>query len=215
MTEQPFQGVSPPRPSWRRRSCLPPWGSETLPRQRSGLRSGRRLRSTRYLTEQEQAEVRKANLLRGFGEADYAFTIPKAGWYELWVAACDWSTDLLLDGRLLTHTSFVGEDWKPQGGAQKVLNLPLSAGEHVLSFHRSWPFGLPYMTRFFLQPAQDAAGMVRLTPKKDYLVFRRGETFSLLLQAGAPGRGLRHSPCDGRSGNQANRVARNRESSGR
>jgi len=141
-------------------------------------------RSTRYLTEEEQAAVRKSNVLKGFGEADYAFSIPHTGWYELWVAACDWSTDLLLDGRPLIHTSFASEDWKPQGSAQKVLNLYLSAGDHVLSFRRSWPFGLPYMARFFLKPAQDAASMVRLTPKKDYLVFRRGEEFSLGLQAG-------------------------------
>lgn len=151
--------------------------------QRIEVRAGA-VRATRYLSEQEQADVRKSNSLRGFAEADYAFNVPKTGWYELWIAACGWTTDLLLDGQFLIHSSLKTDDWKPQRDAQKVLNVHLSAGEHVLSFHRTCPFGLPWMSRFFLEPARDATGMVRLTPKKDYMVFRRGEKVLLLLQAG-------------------------------
>ena len=140
---------------------------------------------------------------------------PKTGWYELWIAACGWTTDLLLDGRLLIHSSFKTEDWKPDHDAQKVLNVYLAAGEHVLSFHRSWPFGLPYMSRFFLDPARDATGMVRLTPKKDYLVFRRGEKFLLRLQAGRLPAAYDIHLVLRRSGNRAHRLARNRKSAGR
>ncbi len=190
MTRQPFRNVSQPLAALH---VIPGFAAllaalllgniAAAAEKRIEIRAGA-FRSTRYLSEREQAEVRKLNSLRGFGEADYAFHVPQTGWYELWVAACGWSTDLLLDGRLLIHSTFKTDDWKPDRDAQKVLNLHLSAGEHVMSFHRSWPFGLPYMTRFVLEPARDAAGMVRLTPKKDYLVFRRGEEFSLRLQAG-------------------------------
>jgi hypothetical protein len=145
---------------------------------------GRPVSGHPLLERTAEAEVRKSNCLRGFGEADYAVTVPKTGWYELWIAAGGWSTDLLLDGRLLIHSSFKSEDWKPDRGAEKVLNVYLAAGEHMLSFHRTWPFGLPYMSRFFLDPAHDATGMVRLTPNKDYMVFRRGEQLCFRLQAG-------------------------------
>ena len=140
--------------------------------------------TTRYLSEKQRAEIKRTNLLTGYGEAEYAFRIPRTGWYELWVESCSWSTDLLLDGRLLTHTTFTGGEWKPDHNAEKVLNLYLAAGDHTLRFVRPWPPGLPYLRRFFFEPARDATGMVRLAPKKDYMVFRRGEEFPLQLQAG-------------------------------
>jgi hypothetical protein len=139
---------------------------------------------TRYLSEKQRDEIRRRNLLTGCGEAEYAFRIPRTGWYELWVECCTWSTDLLLDGRLLTHTTFTGGEWKPDHKAEKVLNVYLAAGDHALRFVRPWPPGLPYMRRFFFTPVRDATGMIRLTPKKDYMVFRRGEDFPLQLQAG-------------------------------
>ena len=141
-------------------------------------------RDTRYLSEKQQAKIKRTNLLTGDGEAEYAFRIPQTGWYELWVEACTWSTDLLMDGRLLTHTTFTGGEWKPDHNAEKVLNVYLAAGDHTLRFVRPWPRGLPYMRRFFFEPARDATGMVRLAPKKDYMVFRRGEEFPMQLQAG-------------------------------
>ena len=85
---------------------------------------------------------------------------------------------------MLAHTTFVSGEWKPDHGAEKVLNLHLAAGEHTLRFVRPWSPGLPYLRRFYLEPARDAAGMVRLVPRKDYMVFRRGEPFPMQLQAG-------------------------------
>ena len=40
------------------------------------------------------------------------------------------------------------------------------------------------MRRFYLQGAQSLADRVRLTPEKDYLIFRRGEAFAARLVAG-------------------------------
>jgi hypothetical protein len=140
--------------------------------------------ATRYLSDTQRAEVKKRDLLTGYGEADYVFRIPRAGWYELWVESCTWSTDLWLDGRLLIHTTFASGEWKPDHSAEKVLNIYLAAGEHTLCFARSCPPGLPYMRRFFFEPARDATGMVRLSPKSNHLVFRRGEKFPLELQTG-------------------------------
>ena len=140
-------------------------------------------RAARYLSQVQQAEIRHKNLLTGYGEAEYGFRIPHDGWYELWVESCSWSTDLLLDGRLLTHTTFTSGEWKSDHGAEKVLNLHLAMGEHALRFVRPWPPGLPYLRRFFLEPARDATGMVRLAPKKDFMVIRRGEQFPMQLQA--------------------------------
>ena len=117
MTQQPFQSVAqsfwPVQVAAVFFAALWP-GNLAAAEKRIEVRAGQ-FRAARYLSEDEQAEVRKSNLLRGYGEADYAFSVPKAGWYELWVAACDWSTDLRLDGRFLIHTSFASDDWKPQG----------------------------------------------------------------------------------------------------
>jgi sugar lactone lactonase YvrE len=141
-------------------------------------------RATRYLSQAQQVAIKPRNLLTGPGEAEYGFRVPRNGWYELWVESCTWSTDLVLDGRLLTHTTFTSGEWKPDHRAEKVLNLFLAMGEHRLRFVRPWPPGLPYLHRFFLEPARDATGMVRLAPIQDCMVFRRGERFTLQLQAG-------------------------------
>ena len=168
-----------PRPPPRRSEPAQARGAE----ERIEVRAGD-FHATQYLSETQRAEIKRTNLLTGYGEAEYVFRIPQTGWYEFWVEACSWSTDLLLDGRFLTHTTFTSGEWKPDHDTQKVLNLYLAAGEHTLRFVRRWPPGLPYMRRFFFEPARDATGMVRLTPKKDYMVFRRGEDFPLQLQAG-------------------------------
>ena len=153
--------------------------------------------------------------MTGYGEAEYGFRIPHDGWYELWIESCSWSTDLLLDGRLLTHTTFTSGQWKPDHGAEKVLNLYLATGEHTLRFVRPWPPGLPYLRRFFLEPARDATGMVRLAPKKDCMVFRRGEQFPHAVAGGATGGGLRHPSGPGRSGDGPHRPAMDRAGAGR
>ena len=140
--------------------------------------------ATTYLTEAERAQIRQGGYLRGFGVADYTFSVPQAGWYELWVQAADWPTDLYLDGEYLLNTPFASGVWAPKEEAEKVLNLDLTAGEHTLRFDRSWPFGLPWMSRFFLEPSTTAAGMVRVAPIKDYLAFRLGERFPVELKAG-------------------------------
>ena len=151
--------------------------------------------STNYLTPDEQQAVRKDNILRGTGEADYAFEVPKDGWYEFWAEAAEWATDLYLDGQFLIHTPFTSGVW-PKGGdagwkpalpgkdVAKVLNLPLTAGRHTLRFSRPWFPGLPYLRRFVFVPAQDVTGLVRLSPLADRLVFRAGEPFRLRFAAG-------------------------------
>ncbi len=92
--------------------------------------------ATQYLSETQRAEIKRTNLLTGYGEAEYVFRIPQTGWYEFWVESCAWSTDLLLDGRFLTHTTFTSGEWKPDHDTRKVLNLYLAAGDHTLRFVR-------------------------------------------------------------------------------
>lgn len=142
------------------------------------------LSATNYLTQDEVNEVRKSGYLKGCGEADYSFSVARSGWYELWVEAAAWPTDLYLDGQFLIHTPFASGVWKPQGQVEKTLNLHLTEGRHTLRLSRVWHPGLPWMKRFFLEPAQDLSGMVRLVPQKDWLAFRLGESFPVKLVAG-------------------------------
>jgi len=140
--------------------------------------------STTYLTAQEIADIKATHNLHGFGVAEYTFTVPQAGWYELYVQAAPVTTDLFLDNEFLINTTFESGVWPQKEGAEKTLNLDLTAGEHTLRLDRAWPFGLPWMARFFLDPSTTVAGMVRLAPLKDYLDFRLGERFPVELKAG-------------------------------
>ncbi len=139
---------------------------------------------TRYLSSADQERVRREGILRGNGEADYDFAVSARGWYEFYVQATPWPTDLYLDGAFLIHTPFDSGVWPSRDGAFKVLNLFLEAGAHTLRFSRTWFPGLPFMRRFFLVPARDLTGMVRLAPVGNHLCFRAGEPFRVKLSAG-------------------------------
>src|ERR1039457_2590653 len=101
--------------------------------------------STRWMDEANQTLVRTGNVLRGGGEATYAAEVPQAGWYELWIAAAGWPTDVLLDGKLLINTTFASDVWPMvTPDTFKVVNVYLTPGRHTLSIRaRSGP-GLPY-----------------------------------------------------------------------
>ncbi|NOY79590.1 MAG: family 10 glycosylhydrolase [Kiritimatiellaeota bacterium] len=139
---------------------------------------------THYLTKADEERVRRDGILRGNGEADYDFTVPASAWYELYVQATTWPTDLYLDGAFLIHTVFDSGVWPSRDGAFKVLNVFLGVGAHTLRFSRPWFPGLPFMRRFFLVPSRDATGRARLVPGGDHLCFRVGEPFRAKLFAG-------------------------------
>ncbi|MBN1558405.1 MAG: family 10 glycosylhydrolase [Lentisphaerae bacterium] len=170
-------------------------GAATPPPLRIGKRAAEYEATT--VNEAAVARVKKEGLLTKAGQATYRFDVPRTGWYTLYVQGAPWATDLSLDGRFLIHTPFesgvwepgdaLGPDgaWKPSPkGASKTLNLYLAEGSHELTFSRPYHPGLPYLRGFYLQPAADLSGRVRLTPDTDYLVFRRGEPFSATLLAG-------------------------------
>jgi len=64
-------------------------------------------------------KVRKDGYLTGTGDATYRLAVPQTGWYELYVAAAGWATDLFLDGELLIHTAFASGVWET---GDKILN---------------------------------------------------------------------------------------------
>lgn len=140
--------------------------------------------STKYLSADEIRQIKERGYLTGFGEAEYRIAIPRAGWYELWVAAAQWATELYLDGEFVIYTQFTSGVWPPRGDAEKTVNLYLSAGEHLLRFSRPWPFGLPWMKQFSLLPARDVTGMVRVRPTGDALALRQGQPLGVELAAG-------------------------------
>lgn len=140
--------------------------------------------STKYLSPAEIEQISERGYLTGFGEAEYKLSIPKTGWYELWVAAAQWASELYLDDQFVIYTQFTSGVWEPKDGAEKTVNLYLTAGDHVLRFSRPWPFGLPWMQRFTLQPARDVTGMVRTRPTLDTLALRQGQKFGVEVTAG-------------------------------
>ena len=139
---------------------------------------------TEYLNAKTLAAVREKGYLRGAGAAAYAFDIPETGWYELWIRAGGWPTDLLLDGRLLMRTPLKSGVWPDQKKAVKVTNLHLARGAHRLKLSRLGHPGLPWMKDFHLLKTDDPANQVRLQVRTDCLVLRRGQHVPLRLQAG-------------------------------
>lgn len=141
--------------------------------------------STNYLEKEDIDKIKKTGYLVGCGEAEYQFEIPESSWYEFYVKAAKWDTELYLDGEFLIYTVFDSGVWESkEKETYKVMNIYLTKGTHKIKFSRPWFPGLPYMTKFYFQKSEDITGMVRLIPQKDYLVFRKGESFPLKLIAG-------------------------------
>ena len=140
--------------------------------------------STKYLSADDLKQIKERGYLIGFGEAEYRLAVPRTGWYELWVEAAQWSSELYLDGEFVIYTQFTSGVWPPKNGAEKTVNLYLTAGDHVLRFSRPWPFGLPWMKQFSLQPASDVTGMVRVRPTLDALAVGQGQAFGVEVTAG-------------------------------
>ena len=140
--------------------------------------------STRYLDAEQLEKIHNVNRLTGNGEVDYRFDIQDAGWYELWVEANDWATDLFLDNDFIMHSPLKGGVLPADGKLEKVVNLYLDRGEHTLRFSRTWFPGLPWLHRFVLKPATSLSGMVRVSPRSDALCFRRGEELPLRVRVG-------------------------------
>ena len=92
--------------------------------------------AAKYLGKEQLDDIRKVGILRNVGEAEYAFEVPQTGWYELWVEATGWKTDLYLDWGFLIHTAFASGVWEARDKAEKVLNLHLAQGRHTLKLPR-------------------------------------------------------------------------------
>ena len=140
--------------------------------------------STEFLSEQEIQDIKEKNRLAGYGQATYKFEIPETGWYELYVQAVTWPTEIFLNDEFLIYTPFDSGVWETkEKDTYKVLNLYLSKGFHTIAFNRPWHPPLPNIRGFYLQSATDLSGSCRLIPEKDYLAFRKGEKFPVNLYA--------------------------------
>ena len=140
--------------------------------------------ATEYLNATQLEDIQTSGYLKYAGTASYTFDVPQSGWYEFYVAAATWSTDLYLDGQFLLRTAFDSGLWPKQNDAYKVLNLSLASGTHTLKFDHTWPSGLPWMTRFWIVNTPGLAAQTRLTLDRDALVLRKDEPFTATLVAG-------------------------------
>ena len=104
-------------------------------------------------TPAQVEEVKKKGASVGVaGWTEFDFSIPKKGWYELWIGGAppEWPRDLFLDGKNVIRlgiSSTVEDREKPysKGKADtKETNLYLTEGKHTLRFRRlSFPGILP------------------------------------------------------------------------
>jgi sialate O-acetylesterase len=85
------------------------------------------------------------------GWAEYDITVPKTGWYELWLGGCppEWQRDVFVDGKTISRLQFSSGtdklDPMPRKGIQfKELNVYLESGPHALRIQRlGFPGTLP------------------------------------------------------------------------
>ncbi|MEI6065927.1 MAG: family 10 glycosylhydrolase [Methylococcaceae bacterium] len=142
--------------------------------------------SQQYLDSASLQFLTQKGYVIGIGTIEYEVLIANtdAGWYELWLSAADWPTDIFLDDVLLAHTALKNNTGLPQLGLSKAFNLNLAAGKHSIRFERLYFPGLPYIQSIVLKPSTDISGMVQATSKTDALVFRSNEAFPLNLVAG-------------------------------
>ncbi|MFZ2656008.1 MAG: family 10 glycosylhydrolase [Victivallales bacterium] len=142
--------------------------------------------STNYLIDdKEREEIRKSGILRGFGEAEYAFETKEDAWWELWgKGGVTTPFDLLVDKKLVIHSPISSGVWAPENDMQKMMNLNIPAGRHTLMISRPEPYGIPYIGGLLLKKSKDLAGMVRAEPARNVLAIRKDEKFGLALRAG-------------------------------
>jgi|CXWL01.1.fsa_nt_gi hypothetical protein len=136
-----------------------------------------------YLDSETLQFINQKGYVRGTGAVDYRFYVTNsdAGWYELWIEAADWPTDIFLDDALIAHIALQSKVWTKSEKLQKVLNLNLGSGNHSIQFERLYFPGLPYIHSIVLKPSANISGMVRATPETNSLVFRANEDFRLTL----------------------------------
>lgn len=137
--------------------------------------------STYLLDDTTRSEIRKNNLVLGFGEADYAFETPAASWWEFWVEKESAAPfDLIVDQRAIIHSSISSDVWASGGEGLKMLNLYLPAGKHRLQLRGR----IHAIGKMRLKKAKDFTGMVRTELVGDCLAIRRNQGLSLKLLTG-------------------------------
>jgi hypothetical protein len=141
--------------------------------------------STYLLDETTRENIRKGNNLRGFGEADYAFEASEDAWREFWVQAGG-VFEVILDGRTILRSTAASGVWKPLDNLEKMLNVHITAGRHLLRISKPEPMGIPWISKMQFRKAKDLTGMVRTEPVGDCLALRKGEALRLRVKAGSP-----------------------------
>ncbi len=138
-----------------------------------------------YLDNESIQAIAKDGYVKGTGAVEYQFLVTNvdAGWYELWLEAGEWPTDIFVDNKLLAHTALPSKLWPKNGTLAKAFNLNLNEGSHTIRFERLYFPGLPYIRTIVLKPSANISGMVRATPETNWLVFRANEDFRLSLTA--------------------------------
>ena len=137
----------------------------------------------KYLDSETIQLINQNGYVRGTGAVEYQFLVTNedTGWYELWIDAAEWPTDIFLDEVLIAHTALPSKLWPKSGNLQKVFNLDLNAGNHSIRFERLYFPGLPYIHNIVLKPSTNISGWVHAKPETNALVFRRNEAFQLSL----------------------------------
>jgi len=152
--------------------------------------SGKEYINEQYLDSASKLAINNLGYVKGVGSVDYQFFVTgaDAGWYELWIEASEWPTNIYLDDTLLNHIGLQSNIGLKNGKLQKILNLNLNADIHTLRFERLYFPGLPYIRRVVLKPSTNISGWVQAKSERNNLVFRRNEAFplSLVVQQSLP-----------------------------
>ena len=94
------------------------------------------------------------------------------------------SSTSCLDGRTILRSTAASGVWKPLGNLEKMLNVHITAGRHLLRISKPEPMGIPWISKMQFRKAKDLTGMVRIEPIGDCLALRKGEPLGLRLKAG-------------------------------
>ncbi|HEY3378081.1 MAG TPA: hypothetical protein VGL77_11370, partial [Armatimonadota bacterium] len=130
---------------------------------------------------------KKAGTIHAGGWADYDFTVPATGWYELYLhgGVSGWDREVFLDGKRVYFGVAAKEDIVATNPEEvyKQGNLPLTAGQHTLRIRRlAFPGVLP--ASWELRAAVEARA--RITAEAEsFTILRTGESLVLKVTGGA------------------------------
>ncbi len=143
-----------------------------------------------YVQSDGFAEVRTIpnthdRYIGGMGSIKYQFNIPTDGWYSILMKSAPWAVDIIIDEKLITHTTLVDFRRTSKGATKfklnNIVNVFLEKGDHTIAFNHNWATGLPWIRNIIVQRTDRPEDSVSVELVQNRAVYRLNESAPIKL----------------------------------